>query len=154
MSATNRSVPSLRDDERQLNAEPAECPSHHDNPALAWLAAEHELSAAVAAAQASVARCEQALTRLIAVRQRAMVGSDTALPAGDRPRLELCAAPLTAREAQILALIADGMSNRIVAEALCLSPRTVERHIANLYRKIHVHNRAEATNYARGQILE
>jgi DNA-binding CsgD family transcriptional regulator len=35
-----------------------------------------------------------------------------------------------------------------VAEALFLSPRTVERHLANLYRKLRVHNRAEAVRRA------
>jgi DNA-binding CsgD family transcriptional regulator len=56
---------------------------------------------------------------------------------------------LTAREAQILELVARGHSNRDVAEALFLSPRTVERHLANLYRKLRVHNRAEAVRHAR-----
>ena len=60
---------------------------------------------------------------------------------------------LTARESQILRLIAIGMSNRIIAQDLFLSPRTVERHIANIYLKINAHNRAEATAYALRQRL-
>jgi DNA-binding NarL/FixJ family response regulator len=55
---------------------------------------------------------------------------------------------LTARELEILALLAQGLSNRQMAELLVLSPRTVERHLENLYRKIGTHNRAETTAYA------
>jgi LuxR family transcriptional regulator, maltose regulon positive regulatory protein len=56
--------------------------------------------------------------------------------------------PLTAREAEVLGLLAAGRSNRDIAEALCLSPRTVQRHVANAYLKIGAHNKAEATAYA------
>lgn len=55
---------------------------------------------------------------------------------------------LTPREVEVLELIAAGRSNRQMAEDLFLSVRTVERHVANIYRKIDVHNRAEATRYA------
>jgi predicted ATPase/DNA-binding CsgD family transcriptional regulator len=55
---------------------------------------------------------------------------------------------LTPRERDVLRLLAAGKSNREIGDALYLSVRTVERHIANLYRKIDVHNRAEATAWA------
>lgn len=55
---------------------------------------------------------------------------------------------LSAREHEILGLVAGGQSNRQIANELTISVRTVERHIANLYRKINVHNRAAATAYA------
>jgi DNA-binding NarL/FixJ family response regulator len=55
---------------------------------------------------------------------------------------------LTAREVEILRLIAAGRSNRRIAEELSLSFRTVERHVANLYAKIDAANRADATAYA------
>ncbi len=55
---------------------------------------------------------------------------------------------LTPREAEVLALIAVGRSNRQMADDLYLSVRTIERHVANIYRKIDVHNRTEATRYA------
>ena len=72
----------------------------------------------------------------------------------DTPRWAIGAERLTGREAQILGLIGAGMSNRAVAEALFVSPRTVERHIANIYRKIHAHNRAEAATYAFARDLD
>ena len=69
-----------------------------------------------------------------AARTRGLVGDP---PAG-----------LSAREAEILALVAAGRSNRQIAAELVLSVHTVERHVANLYRKIGAHNRAEATAFA------
>lgn len=58
------------------------------------------------------------------------------------------AVPLTERELEILVLVARGLSNREMAEQLVLSPRTIERHLENLYRKTGARNRAEATAYA------
>ena len=55
---------------------------------------------------------------------------------------------LSRREAEVLRLIATGRSTNQIAAALYLSPRTVQRHIANAYRKIGAHNKAEATAYA------
>jgi DNA-binding NarL/FixJ family response regulator len=55
--------------------------------------------------------------------------------------------PLTAREADILRLLARGASNKEMARNLSLSVHTVERHVANLYQKIGARNRAEATAY-------
>ena len=55
---------------------------------------------------------------------------------------------LTHREIEVLQHIATGKSNRQIADLLFLSPRTVERHIANIYLKIDVHSKAEATAYA------
>ena len=57
-------------------------------------------------------------------------------------------AGLTAREGEVLRHIAAGESNREIAEALSVSVRTINRHIENLYQKIGVHGRAEATAYA------
>lgn len=55
---------------------------------------------------------------------------------------------LSRREAEVLALLAAGMTNRQSAQALFLSPRTVQRHVANIYLKIGAHCRAEATAHA------
>jgi DNA-binding CsgD family transcriptional regulator len=55
---------------------------------------------------------------------------------------------ITRREAEVLALVAQGLTNRDVADKLVLSERTVARHLANLYTKIGVTSRTAATTYA------
>jgi DNA-binding CsgD family transcriptional regulator len=55
---------------------------------------------------------------------------------------------LSDREREILVLLASGRSNGEIAAGLCLSTRTVERHARNIYTKLGVHNRSEATAYA------
>lgn len=55
---------------------------------------------------------------------------------------------LSHRECEVLGLLAAGQSNRQIAANLCLSPRTVQRHVANAYLKIGAHNKAEATAFA------
>ncbi|MFI2706602.1 response regulator transcription factor, partial [Nocardioides sp. CER28] len=55
---------------------------------------------------------------------------------------------LTAREAEVLRLVATGRSNRAVADALVLSEKTVARHLANIYTKLGISSRSAATAYA------
>jgi DNA-binding CsgD family transcriptional regulator/tetratricopeptide (TPR) repeat protein len=55
---------------------------------------------------------------------------------------------LTAREAQVLRLVATGMTNRAVAAELFLSEKTVARHVSNIFTKLGVSSRAAATAYA------
>ncbi len=55
---------------------------------------------------------------------------------------------LTAREVQVLRLVAGGQTGKEIAAELVLSVRTVERHVENIYRKIGARNRADATAYA------
>ena len=56
-------------------------------------------------------------------------------------------ADLTPREVAVLRLLAAGGSNAEIARDLALSVHTVERHIANVYRKIDARGRADATSY-------
>lgn len=58
---------------------------------------------------------------------------------------------LTGREKEILRMIKDGMSNSAVSESLDLSEHTVKSHLYNIYKKIGVRNRMEASNWARDQ---
>jgi DNA-binding NarL/FixJ family response regulator len=55
---------------------------------------------------------------------------------------------LTARQAEVLRLLADGLSNKEIATRLYLSPGTVERHLATIYRKLGLGGRVEAARYA------
>jgi DNA-binding CsgD family transcriptional regulator/tetratricopeptide (TPR) repeat protein len=51
--------------------------------------------------------------------------------------------PLTPREVEIARLIAEGASNKEVADTLFLSRKTIERHVSNIFTKLGVRNRAE-----------
>jgi DNA-binding NarL/FixJ family response regulator len=55
---------------------------------------------------------------------------------------------LTAREQEVLALLAEGLTNAQLAEALFISERTANRHVSNIYLKLGVHNRTQATRAA------
>jgi DNA-binding NarL/FixJ family response regulator len=55
---------------------------------------------------------------------------------------------LTPREREVLQLVAEGHSNREIADALCISIKTVEAHRAHLMDKLDLHNTAELTRYA------
>jgi len=59
---------------------------------------------------------------------------------------------LSAREQQILQLVADGKSSREIADTVFISPRTVTTHISNIFAKLDVHDRgaAIAQAYQRG----
>jgi DNA-binding CsgD family transcriptional regulator len=57
-------------------------------------------------------------------------------------------ADLTTREAEILALVAEGLSNRQIAERLVVSEHTVHRHLANVYKELGVSTRAQAVAVA------
>jgi DNA-binding NarL/FixJ family response regulator len=84
-----------------------------------------------ASAAAEVAQAEGTYERLGAHRSR------RELPDG-----------LTRREAEVLTLVADGLSNRQIAETLYISDRTVARHLTNIFTKIRVTSRTQAARYA------
>jgi ATP/maltotriose-dependent transcriptional regulator MalT len=55
---------------------------------------------------------------------------------------------LTAREVEVLRLVADGRTNRDIATELVISERTVDRHVSNVFSKLGVSSRTAATTYA------
>ncbi|MGH2427453.1 MAG: response regulator transcription factor, partial [Candidatus Limnocylindria bacterium] len=57
-------------------------------------------------------------------------------------------AGLTAREVEVLRLVADGCSNRDLARRLSVSPRTAEHHVQSIYAKIGISSRAAAALFA------
>ena len=71
-------------------------------------------------------------------------GSAPSAPAGD----EEDKADLTRREREILALVAEGHSNRELARMLWVTEQTVKFHLSNIYRKLEVANRTEASRWA------
>lgn len=60
-------------------------------------------------------------------------------------------ASLSPRETQILKLVADGMPNKLIAAELKISEHTVRNHISNIFQKLQVNNRTEATVLAMKQ---
>jgi DNA-binding NarL/FixJ family response regulator len=77
----------------------------------------------------------------------------TATPAGPSSVPPVPKAPtypdgLTAREVEVLRLVAQGLTNEQVAEQLVISPRTVNTHLTAIFSKIGVSSRGAATRYA------
>jgi two-component system response regulator DevR len=87
---------------------------------------------------------ELAMPRRMAARlvRRLAATSRHAPPAADDPAL----ASLTSREIEVLRLLADGLTDRAIADALTISPRTVESHVGSILGKLGVRNRAEAAS--------
>lgn len=61
---------------------------------------------------------------------------------------ETVAVPLTAREREVLRLIAQGLKNREIAETLSIAIKTVETHRTKIMQKLDLHNSAELATYA------
>ncbi|MEQ1593253.1 MAG: response regulator transcription factor [Thiobacillaceae bacterium] len=55
---------------------------------------------------------------------------------------------LTHREREVLKLVAEGHPNKFIADYLCLSIKTVEKHRSNLMKKLNLHNASTLTSYA------
>lgn len=81
------------------------------------------------------ASAQARLRRRLAAWQAEDAPVETPLPQDD---------PLSAREREVLALLADGQSNKLIARALDLSLHTVKRHVANILTKLAVDSRTQA----------
>jgi predicted ATPase/DNA-binding CsgD family transcriptional regulator len=92
-------------------------------------------------------RTAEALAHQIANRQ--LIAEVTAaLAATGGRQAGLLPGNLTSRQAEVLRLLADGLSNKEIAERLYLSRGTVERHLATIYHKLGLGGRVDATRYA------
>jgi DNA-binding NarL/FixJ family response regulator len=67
---------------------------------------------------------------------------------GEQQAMPAVATGVTGREREILSMIAGGWSNKRIARELARSVKTVEKHRANLMRKLQLHNVAEVTRFA------
>jgi DNA-binding NarL/FixJ family response regulator len=119
--------------------------SLYDNP--------HEVEAAFAAgASAYVLKSVRPDDLATAVRQAFepsiyLPGTKPAARGTDRSKL------LTERELEIVRLVGEGHSNRDIARMLWVTEQTVKFHLTNVYRKLGVSNRTEASRWAQSQGL-
>lgn len=104
-----------------------------------------ELTAAVIAIVALV------IGLRLAERRASASSSNAAAP--ETPPTIAEAGPLSARQRQILALLAAGRTNKEIARELVVSENTIKTHLANLYAKLGVGRRTEALAEARRQGL-
>ena len=131
----------------------------------AWREAEAAFAAfghvhELATVRAALAETLHAAGERDAARRAAHQAREAALRLGARPLLERLgpdrtavapgeAAALTAREAEILALVSDGLSNGDVAKRLFISTKTVSVHVSNILAKLGAASRTEAAAIAR-----
>lgn len=101
-------------------------------------AAARELIEAIKTVQRGEAVLSSAITRLVI--------EDYLRWGGVQPEDEN--SNLTPREREVLQLIAEGYTNKAIAEILCLSIKTVQAHRANLMGKLDLHDRGELIKYA------
>jgi len=73
---------------------------------------------------------------------------DLSLPSSGLRKLAAYPAGLTAREVEVLRLVAQGLSDAQVAEQLVVSHRTVTTHLTSIYNKLGVNSRTAATRFA------
>ena len=87
----------------------------------------------------ATARGEATLHPQVAARLMSEVGGDRREPGVDA---------LTERELEVLKLIARGMSNREIAQALVIAEKTVKSHVSNILSKLHLADRTQVAIYA------
>ena len=89
---------------------------------------------------------ELAMPRRLAARLiHRLVEGSRGMPSSGDPAL----ASLSAREVEVLRLLAEGLTDRRIGEALTISARTVETHVSSILHKLGVRNRAEAAQRSR-----
>jgi len=108
-----------------------------------WLA-----DAIDAGATAAISKGVHPATLGTLVRETAFGNLMHVFEAGARRAAELEECTLTDRELEILSLVAEGHTNGRIARALWVTEQTVKFHLSNVYRKLGVSNRTEASHWA------
>lgn len=142
-------------------AEPYALEMAGDAPAAAraWarLGCRYEEALALASSDRDEAQCDAlrlldalgASATAQALRRRMRARGVRRIPRGVRTSTRTNQFGLTRREAQVLALLADGLHNSTIAKRLFLSTKTVDRHVSAMFRKLNVTSREAAAALAR-----
>jgi DNA-binding CsgD family transcriptional regulator len=83
------------------------------------------------------------------VRARLRAAGVSSIPRGRLPATRAHPAGLTARQQEVLTLLADGLSNADIATRLVITPKTADHHVSAILTKLDVHSRGEAAALAR-----
>jgi DNA-binding NarL/FixJ family response regulator len=127
---------------------------------LRQLNREHEAAAAFTSAQAEIAALAQSIPDT-AVRERFQAAALARVPTsshmqagtGNGPERRSLASRLTPREVDVLRLLVEGRSDREIAEALSISPRTVMHHVTAILGKLEVSSRTAAATLAQREAI-
>lgn len=97
-----------------------------------------------ASASEIIAAIESAANGLVAIHPDSLEALQPAALGGERAGAATAQQTLTARETEVLAMIADGLGNKIIAARLGISTHTVKFHIASIFAKLNAGSRTEA----------
>jgi DNA-binding CsgD family transcriptional regulator len=75
---------------------------------------------------------------------------DVALGIENASSIDPAESPLTAREREVAQLIAQGLTNKAIAESLILSPRTIDGHLERIFSKLGLSSRAQLAAWVAG----
>jgi DNA-binding NarL/FixJ family response regulator len=100
---------------------------------LSWEASPHQLAEILRRAARGETTCSPDVAEALLTRAREKPGSGSGFQDS-----------LTTREAQIAALVADGLSNKAIASRLSIEVATVKNHVHSVLEKLRVHSRGEA----------
>jgi DNA-binding CsgD family transcriptional regulator len=123
---------------------------------LAWATVQvrtalEEMTVAARAAVAGARAIVEVMDAAVAVLEVAERASTSEVPLGVVARRS---GGLSPREREVLTLVAEGRSNKAIAEALFISPNTIKTHVASLMTKLHADSRAQlAAIAARQEVL-
>jgi DNA-binding NarL/FixJ family response regulator len=110
----------------------------------------HQSSFTIAGEFATMAEARASGIQADAILISSPVGASTARPsiADESPGTDEYAEPLTAREVQVLELLAEGLPNKSIATRLAISDQTVKFHVASICGKLDAANRTDAVRRA------